>query len=501
MMYHDIAVPDPHGWLNVADAVFHNARRRPTHRAIVDGARTITYAELASLVYKTAGRLAGIGAKPGDIVGVALGDNADHIVVLLAIAWLGAIILPMDLRWTPEEKRRIASHFGARFVLVPEGDAPLSDIETVPLDETWRRGVASHTGDVAFVRRREQPLLLSLSSGTTGSPKGPLVTHGHTLSRLFIYTISLTFNEADRFIAATPLYFGGARYMTMAYLFMGATVAIYPAPYQPEDLARAVDELKITALFLVPTLLRRLLEMPKASLPLFPGVRLLISSGSSLYPEERRRIMRELCPSFFNFYSSSEGGGVSVLRPEHPDAAAMSVGKVVFGAEVQIIDEHHKEVGPGVVGAIRYRGGCVADGYFRNPEESAIAFRDGWYYPGDLGKFDADGFLYLTGRAKDMIIRGGVNIYPAEIEQTLIAHSAVAEAAVVGWPSQERGEEVAAFVVCRASVTEQALIAHCRASLAPYKIPKGVFFVDALPKSGLGKVLKPALVERLRQLE
>jgi acyl-CoA synthetase (AMP-forming)/AMP-acid ligase II len=248
----------------------------------------------------------------------------------------------------------------------------------------------------------------------------------------------------------------------------------------------------------VPTLLRRLLDMPKTSLPLMPRVRRLISSGSSLYPEERRRIMRELCPNFFNFYSSTEGGGISLLRPEHPDEASLSVGQVVFGAEVQIIDADHKPVPPGTVGVIRYRGGAVADSYYRNPAESAVAFRDGWYYPGDVGRFDDQGFLFLTGRVKDMIIRGGVNIYPAEIEQTLVAHPAVAEAAVVGWPSQERGEEVAAFVVCRATVTEQELIAHCRGTLAPYKIPKGVFLVDALPKSGMGKVLKPVLVERLK---
>jgi acyl-CoA synthetase (AMP-forming)/AMP-acid ligase II len=499
MIADDVAVPDPQGWLNVADGIFHNARRRPTHPAIVDGARTVTYGELADLIARSAGHLAELSVKPGDMVGIALGDDADHLVALFAVAWLGAVILPMDVRWTAEEKRRIASHFGARFVLVPEGDPPVADTATIALDGAWRNGVAAHRGTAPFVRRREQPLLLSLSSGTTGAPKGPLVTHGHTLSRLFIYTMSLTFNEGDRFITATPLYFGGARYMTMAYLFMGATVVLFPPPYAPEELVRAVNERGITSLFLVPTLLRRLLDMPKASSPLMPGVRLLISSGASLYPDERRTIMREISPGFVNFYSSSEGGGISLLRPEHPDAASLSVGKVVFGAEVQIIDEDHRPVAPGTVGAIRYRGGSVADGYYRNAEESVAAFRDGWYYPGDLGKFDADGFLYLTGRAKDMIIRGGVNIYPAEIEQTLIMHASVAEAAVVGWPSQARGEEVAAFVVRKADVTEAELTEHCRASLAPYKIPKGIFFVDAMPRSGMGKVLKTELVERLKK--
>lgn len=500
-MIDDVAIPSPQGWLNAADAIFHNARRRPSHPAIVEDARTITYAELADLIAKTSGQLESIGAKPGDVIGVSLDDNADHIVALMAIAWYGAVILPMDVRWTTEEKQRVANHFGARFVLVPPGGEMLSGVETVPFDEVWRQGVASHDGRGKFVRRREQPLVLSLSSGTTGTPKGPLVTHGHVLSRLYIYAFSLTFNEADRYMAATPLYFGGARFMTMAYLFMGATVVLFPAPYKPEELAQAVNDKRVTSLFLVPTLLRRLIEMPKTAAPLFPDLRLLITSGSSLYPQERREIMRELSPHLFNFYSSTEGGGISLLRPEHPDEASMSVGQVVFGAEVQVIDDQHRPVAPGTVGAIRYRGGSVADSYYRNPEDSKVAFRDGWYYPGDLGRFDAHGFLYLTGRAKDMIIRGGVNIYPAEIEQTLIAHPAVADAAVVGWPSQERGEEVAAFVVRRAAVTETDLLEHCRRSLAPYKLPKGFFFVDELPKSALGKVLKQRLVEGLPHSE
>jgi acyl-CoA synthetase (AMP-forming)/AMP-acid ligase II len=328
-------------------------------------------------------------------------------------------------------------------------------------------------------------------------PKGPLVTHGHTLSRLYIYAISLTFNENDRFMAATPLYFGGGRYMSMFYLFIGGTVILYPPPYKPQELARAINEMAVTSLFLVPTQFRGLIDLPKTSKPLFPKVRVLISSGSSLYPEERRKISQELSPHFYNFYSSTEGGGISVLRPQDPDAFSMSVGQPVFAAEVQVVDDHDQPVPAGLSGRVRYRGGSVADSFYRDPEASAVSFRDGWYYPGDLGRLDEQGYLYLTGRSKDMIIRSGVNIYPVEIEQTLIAHPAVADAAVVGWPSRQRGEEVAAFVVRHNDVTDLELIEHCRRSLAPYKLPKAIFFVDDLPKSGMGKILKAKLVQQL----
>ena len=497
----EIAVPHPGGWLNVADGIFHNARRRPDHPALVDRGETITYADLADRIARTAGHLQNIGVAPRDIVGTPLNDDADHVVALMALAWMGAVVMPMDVRWTVEEKRRLVAHFGAKFVLIPEGQDAFPDVETVPLDDAWRSGVQAYEGDGNPVRSRDHPLLLSLSSGTTGVPKGPMVTHGHTLSRLYIYAFSLGFNDADRFVASTPLYFGGARYMTMAFLFMGATVWLHPPPYEAQALADTINENGITAAFLVPTLIRRLLDMPKDRTPLMPGLRQLISSGASLYPDERRRIMEDLSPNFFNFYSCTEGGGISLLRPEHPDEVSLSVGRVVFGAEVGIVDENDRPVPTGEVGAIRYRGGSVADGYYRSPHDSAAAFRDGWYYPGDLGRFDEKGFLFLVGRAKDMIIRGGVNIYPVEIEQTLGTHPAVAEAAVVGWPSRERGEEVAAFVVRHGETDEETLRAHCRASLAPYKIPKGVFFVDELPRNPLGKVLKPQLVERLPEID
>jgi acyl-CoA synthetase (AMP-forming)/AMP-acid ligase II len=191
---------------------------------------------------------------------------------------------------------------------------------------------------------------------------------------------------------------------------------------------------------------------------------------------------------------------VSVLMPHHGAEKSSSVGSVVFGTEVEIVGDDHGELPVGDIGRIRYRGPGVADGFFRDPAASMACFRDGWFYPGDLGRFDDDGFLYLAGRADDLILRGGVNIYPAEIEQTLLTHDGVRDAVVVGWPSREMGEEIAAFVVCDPHVDGEILAAHCRETLSSYKRPREFFLVDSLPRSALGKIAKAELKARLKTL-
>jgi acyl-CoA synthetase (AMP-forming)/AMP-acid ligase II len=206
--------------------------------------------------------------------------------------------------------------------------------------------------------------------------------------------------------------------------------------------------------------------------------------------------MARLCPGFINYYGSTEGGGVSVLMPHHGADKAASVGAAVFGVDVEIVDDGGSPRPPGEIGRIRYRGPGVADGFFRDSQASAAAFRDGWFYPGDLGRLDGDEFLHLAGRADDVIIRGGVNVYPAEIEETLLAHPWVRDAAVVGVPSAELGEEIAAFVVAAPETARETLIAHCRSRLAPYKVPASIEIIDELPRTALGKVIKSALVAR-----
>jgi acyl-CoA synthetase (AMP-forming)/AMP-acid ligase II len=232
-------------------------------------------------------------------------------------------------------------------------------------------------------------------------------------------------------------------------------------------------------------------------------LRLLLSSGSALHADERRAL-RALCPGFVEYYSSTEGGGVSYLTSEDPETFSESVGRPVFGVEVQCVDENDQPLQAGGIGRIRYRGPAVADGFWNDPEASRESFRDGWWYPGDLGTLDEHGYLYLKGRAKDMIIRGGINIYPAEVEAVLQAHPAVADSAVVGWPSREFNEEVAAFVILKGAAPDSTLATElrelCRWRMAPYKVPREVFVVQDFPRNALGKVIKAELSSKLPSL-
>lgn len=482
---------------NLTDAIAHNAKRRPDHPALVDGERTLDYRSLYRTIAQTANHLADLGLGEGDTVGVSMGDTMAHLVVMLGVVRLGAILLPMDCRWTVEEGQRVTSFFGAKACIVDDEKSAFPDTQTYIANERWHQAVEGSSTEGIFPSDPDAPVWVSLSSGTTGVPKGPILTHKQMSLRFLSQCVTMGFNQSDRNMLATPLYFGGGRGFTVSYLIFGATVVMFTPPYKPEELVRAVAEHGITSLFLVPTLLRRLLDLPRGEGPMFPGLRLLISSGSLLYPEERARILTDLTPNFVNIYSSTEGGAVSILLPDAPEEYVGSVGRPAYGTEFEVVDEADRPVEVGAVGRIRHHSPWLPEGFYRNPEETAKSFRDRWYYPGDLGRIDEAGYLYVVGRTKDMIIRGGVNIYPADIEQTLLRHPSVHDAAVVGWPSREFGEEVAAFVVADGSAASDELREFCRDSIARYKVPREVFVVEEFPKNAMGKVLKQELVKQL----
>jgi acyl-CoA synthetase (AMP-forming)/AMP-acid ligase II len=482
---------------NVAEFLTMNAGRRPEKAALIQGDRSMTYAELDRAHLSVAASLQAVGLGRGEIVGIAMRDGIDYVVTMMAAFRLGIVVLPMDSRWTDAEKANVARHFGAKAVIasIPSPDGSIGDSAVIVFDPAMlSAGTSSLRLPEDF--SADEPLVLSLSSGTTGIPKGPMISHKHFMLRQQTEWMALGYLQTDINLCATPLYFGGGRYFTMAYLMAGGTVVINSPPYEIEELAAVASRHKVTNTFLVPTLLRRIAAAPAEVRAPFQAMRFVISSGSALHPTEAAELSEKVNRCIINHYASTEGGSVSMHNPTVDGPANGSVGRVVLGSTLQIADENDNPLPVGATGLIRHRAPWHPSGFHNSPEESKRAFRHGWYYPGDIGHVDERGYLFITGRAKDMIIRGGVNIYPDEIEAALLKRPEIVDAAVVGRSHPELGEEVVAFVVPAGPVDAEALKAHCRADLAAYKVPVEFIAIDAMPRNQSGKILKHVLRAR-----
>ena len=491
--------------MNIVDAIKIFSSTRPDHPALIQEKRIVNFSELFNLILAAASLIKSYGINKGDIVGICLSDRIEHVVSLYAVSLCGASVLPMDVRWVEEERKKITNFFKPNLVLhePDQEDGILS--KTLSVHENWLNGFIDN-----FLLLNEfpetdkdDPFLLSLSTGTTGVPNGPMLSHKQMESRFITQQKSLTFNSEDIYLSATPIYFGAGRGFVMGMLYNGATVVLLVNPYTTNDFVKAVKEFGITATLVVPTILRRLLSLPYNKNFLLPSLRLLLSTGSILHAEERLDVMKKLSPYLLNYYGSTEGGGVSVLKWDDPIEKSGSVGKPVFGTNLEIVNQNNSVLSDGSIGKIRYSGASVADSFFKNNDTKDAVFDSGWFYPGDLGKFDSDGYLYLVGRVKDIIIRGGVNIYPIEIEEVILSHSDVSDVAVVPWPSNLRGEEIAAFVIKKTTseLNSNLLLEFCGDKLSSYKIPREIFFVKDFPKNSVGKVKKSLLIEQLPKID
>jgi acyl-CoA synthetase (AMP-forming)/AMP-acid ligase II len=479
--------------MNLASLILSHAAARPSHPAMVEKDVTIDYAEAAARMLRYAGHLCALGLRAGDRVGLCLRDTADHLVLHYAVAALGAVMVPVDHRWTPAEKGAVASAFRCRLVVTEADDPAAAEMPAASFEAAAWRAAAPVAAELPA--DEAAPLLISLSSGTTGRPTGAVVSHRQLYERFISQWAGIGLNGGDRFLLATPLYFGGGRSFAMSSLASGGTLIFCPPPARAPEVIETARAQRATAGFVVPTQVTRMLEEWKGEGPAMPLMRRLITSGAAMHPAQRLQALERLSPGLTDYYATSEGGGIAVLHAEEQRAFPETVGRPAFRVEIGIVDAAGTPLPVGEVGRLRYRGPGVSSALVGEDGGIVPADPQGWFMPGDLAKLLPSGHVQLVGRAKDVIIRAGVNIYPAEIEAALLACPGVAEAAVFPLPDPELGEVVVAALVPSpgVAVEEEAVRAVLRARLAPYKQPQRLLVVPALPRNAGGKVVRAAL--------
>ena len=479
--------------------------------------QSFTYAELDQLIQRTMLYLQGLGVEPGDRVALQLSKSLEFILLHLATVRLGAITLPLNLAYPPEELKYFLSDSGAKLFFALESSKentknilselpdlqdciflnpsePEQFISLIP--ESLNPTPDSQLPEIDF----QDTAIIIYTSGTTGRPKGAEITHGNIQSNLEALHTAWGWRPDDVLLHILPIFHVHGLFVALhGALHAGATTLMMRAFNDRKTLQNLVER-KCTVLMAVPTIHRRLISIPNPKDFDLSHVR-LITSGSDRLPDEVFTGFQEIFGhTLLERYGMTETG-MNCSNPLHGERRIGSVGLPLPGVEVRIVDSETETPLPdGEIGDLQLRGPNVFNSYWRQPQKTAESFTaDGWFRTGDLGYREPDGYITLCGRSKDLIISGGLNIYPPEVERVLVEHSAVETCAVIGCPDDEWGENVTAVVILKEgkSVSEGELIAFCRERLASFKSPKSIIFHDALPRNAMGKVQKVALRNKL----
>ena len=498
--------------------------------AVVEGDNAVSYAELGQRADQAAAAMQAAGVQAGDRVAVWASNRLEWIVAALGLQSAGAALVPVNTRFKPAETAYILARSRARLLVVEAGfagidpaglfhqpDADLSSLEqvvvlspgeadNVPDAVSWadflEAGESVAPDAVEARRQAVGPDHISdilFTSGTTGAPKGVMMTHGQTLRQFSDWCDFADLREGDRYLIVNPFFhMFGYKAGWLACLMRGATV--YPMPvFDVEEVLGLVEAERIAVLPGPPTVYQTILDHPSCSGRDLSSMRVAITGAADIPVELIRRMHEELpFERICTGYGLTEAGTCTGTQPgDDPETIATTAGRAMPDLEVRVADGD-REAAPGETGEVLVRGFSVMTGYFDDPEGTAAAIdADGWLHTGDLGILDDRGYLKIAGRIKDMFIVGGFNAYPAEIENTLLGHPQVAQAAVVGVPDERLGEVGRAFVVPQsdASVDSDELIAWCRERMANYKVPRSVVLRESLPLNATGKVMKDELLK------
>ena len=473
--------------------------------------RQFTYKEFEAAVTRTANMLAANGVQKGDVVSLLLPNSVEYVIAYFACWQRGALAGPINSLLKSQEIAYVISNSEAKALLVNSEFVPVvesvqKDLPTLQAiirfdDESEAtRGYSSDTEAATEVDLDHEAIII-YTSGTTGKPKGCLLTHGNVIANARQITSWLSFTEKDRLLTIMPLFHMNAvSVTTMSALYAGGSTVVSPK-FSASRFWQIISDYEITSFGSVATMLSMLLSTYPDGIPAglkTDQLRFAMCGSAPVPAEVLRRFEDTFNCLVIEGYGLSESTCRSTFNPPDQRRRPGSCG-LPIGNEMHVVDDEDREVPEGELGEIVLRGENILKGYYKNNAANDTAFRNGWFHTGDIGYRDKDGFFYIVDRKSDMIIRGGENIYPREIDEVLYQHPDVAAAAVVGVPDTLYGEEVAAVIVLKpgAKTSEQQVIDYCKGRLADFKCPKTVHFMEDIPKGPTGKLLKRELAKML----
>jgi acyl-CoA synthetase (AMP-forming)/AMP-acid ligase II len=507
-------------WMNLGQILKVNAKKFPNTVALKDKERSFTYPEVNKRVNRLANSLLSMGLQKGDRVAVLMENTIEIIEAYLATAKTGIVIVPINFRLVGGEVEYIANNSGASAFIVHDMFAATVDgikskltnisAERYVIVGSPREGYREYEKFIAGSPDTEPDAavdpkdtwILIYTSGTTGRPKGVIRSHESHIAFYLINAIDFGFSAQDTCMNVMPLCHINTTYFTFTFLYVGGSVYIHPAQsFRGEEILEIIEREKVTFISLIPTHYNIILNVPEAAKKRdVSSIKKLLCSSAPARRSMKLAIM-EFFPGvqLYEGYGSTEAGIVTVLKPEDQLRKLGSIGYESLGTDfVKILDDDGKEVGVGEVGEIYSRGPMLFDKYYNMPEKTAASFRGEWFSAGDMGRRDEEGFYYIVDRKDNMIITGGENVHPSEIEEVIGSFPEVYDVAVIGLPDEKWGERIAAVVVPKAEgIDEKTVMERCKDKMAGYKRPKEVIIIkpEAMPRTPTGKILHRVLRE------
>ncbi len=495
--------------MNIAQIVWNSRASFASKPILIVDGKGVNFDDLADQVQRLTGALRTQGIRPGDRVVLAMNNCTEWLVSILAVLGSGAICVPTNPGLRPPEMCNIANHCEPKLAILDAELVGHFAEAKVKFDTLVRNGgdqndwwtVVSSAQPDKFVADviDNDPALIFYTSGTTGVPKGVLLGHHAEIFAAQMVAKHVGITSSDCSIVMGSLAFIYPLIINALASISGGATVILQDRFHPQMVAEAVRKHRVTIMMGVPTMYVMLMNYVDAgNASDFSSIRVAFSGGASLPDALVKRGNASLGFNIFDLWGMTECTPVTTFDPKRETAGQPdSCGRALPECAFKIVDDDLKECPIGTVGEVMLTGPLIMTGYYKNPTATAETMIDGWIRSGDLGKTDTNGFLYIVGRKKDLIIRGGANVYPVDVEEALYTHDGVAECAVIGKPDDVFGETVKAFVVRRTSAIGAAeLIQHCKGKLADYKVPSEIEFVDELPKGPTGKILRRELRER-----